>query len=88
MSSGEIAQSFLAIHFVDATGRACQVIFGKPAPGYQDTNDATVVRNTDGTWTLATFATDVAKLTCNGKGNTVTVEGYFYLPTQYVIRQN
>lgn len=85
MTVGQVAQSFLAINFVNNAGASCHLIFGKPAPGYGYTNDATVVANSNGAWTLTTFATDVAKLTCDGKGSTTIVEGYFNLPTQLLI---
>ena len=77
-----MVQGWLAINFNDANGLTCHLIFGEPAPGYEDTTDATVVGNTNGTWTYTTFATDVAKLTCDEKHGTIT-EGYFFMPTQF-----
>jgi hypothetical protein len=88
LAPGQVAQSFLAIAFTSSTGTSCNLVFGKPAPGYENTNDATVVHNADGTFTFTTFATDVAKLTCAGRGNTVIVEGYFYMPTQFTVTKN
>ena len=86
MAVGTSQPSVLSIAFTDLSGKSCAVHFAKGVQGavYANTTDAVATRIDSNNWTLTTSPSDVAVLVCTSKRMS-TVEGYYFLPTQFTV---